>query len=228
MMIHLAKNIILGVALMTTATMAMATISPFSATYNLSIENKYKGTATRTLSQQGNQWLYQVNAHSGKIASATQSTTFQNSNGTILPIKSSTQYKIFGVGRTTNLTFNHAKKQFTSTYKGETKTISMPKTALDDLSLEIQIREDLKANKFRGSYVMADRNKSENVPFTKSATSKITVPAGTYDVIRIDRLHDDKNRKTSFWLAPSLNYLPVKVVQNNEGKTLEMNLTKVN
>lgn len=75
---------------------------------------------------------------------------------------------------------------------------------------------------------MADRNTVEAVPFKKSAVTRITVPAGTFDVVRIDRVHDDKDRQTSFWLAPKLDYLPVKVVQNNDGKKMEMNLVKVN
>lgn len=203
-------------------------IAPFSATYNFSIENKYNGSATRSLSQNGNQYQYLVDANVAKLATAKQTTSFSVNNGIILPTTHSTQYKIFGAGRTTTLNFNHAKKQLVSKYKGKTQTIAMPNTAYDDLSLEIQIREDLKANKFRGNYLMADRNKVEAVSFTKSATTKITVPAGTFDVIRIDRVHDDKDRQTSFWLAPKLDYLPVKVVQTNDGKKLEMNLTKFN
>ncbi|WP_315042453.1 DUF3108 domain-containing protein [Faucicola mancuniensis] len=207
---------------------AVATVSPSSATYNFSIEGKYNGTATRTLKQNGNQWQYNINANVSKLATASQSATFSESNGNITPIKSATQYKILGVGRTSSLSFNNAKKQYVSTYKGTSKTVSMPKTAYDDLSLEMQIREDLKVGKFRGSYPMAERDKVDNVTFTKSATTKITVPAGTYDVVKIDRVHDDKSRQTSFWLAPSLDYLPVKMVQTNDGKKMEMNLTKVN
>lgn len=218
----------LAIASLTVASLSMAAVAPFSATYNFSIEGKYNGIATRILKQNGNQYNYDMNATVSKIASAKQSAVFSNNNGNITPISSSTQYKIFGVGRATTLKFDAAKKQFVSNYKGENKTIAMPQIAYDDLSLEIQIREDLKAGKFRGNYVMADRNSAETVPFTKSAVSKITVPAGTFDVVRIDRVHDDKSRQTSFWLAPKLDYLPVKVSQINDGKKIEMNLTKVN
>lgn len=207
---------------------AMAAIKPFSATYNFNIQGKYNGTAVRTLKQTGNQFNYDVNANVGKLASAKQTAAFLTKNGVIVPLTSTTQYKIFGAGRTTSLKFNPATKQLTSNYKGETKIIAMPQTAFDDLSLEVQIREDLKAGKFHNTYYMADRNKIEAVPFTKSAVTKITVPAGTFDVVRIDRIHDDKTRQTSFWLAPSLDYLPIKVVQNDEGKKMEMNLAKVN
>ena len=76
--------------------------------------------------------------------------------------------------------------------------------------------------------VMKKKDKIEKTPFKNSGKAKITVPAGTFDTVRVDRVHDDNSRSTSFWLAPSLDYLPVKVSQFNDGKKMEMNLVKVN
>ena len=227
----LVKKLAVGISLvsaMAITAMANAAVAPFNATYNFNIEGKYNGTASRVLTQTGNQYFYNVNASVGKLASAKQTANFVNANGAILPVSALTQYKILGTGRTTTLNFNNAKKQLVTNYKGQNKVIALPQPAYDDLSLEIQIREDLKAGKFRGNYYMVDRNTVEAVPFKKSAVTRITVPAGTFDVVRIDRVHDDKDRQTSFWLAPKLDYLPVKVVQNNDGKKMEMNLVKVN
>lgn len=227
----LVQKLAVGISLvsaMAITSMANAAVAPFNATYNFNIEGKYNGTASRVLTQTGNQYFYNVNASVGKLASAKQTANFVNANGAILPVSALTQYKILGTGRTTTLNFNNAKKQLVTNYKGQNKVIALPQPAYDDLSLEIQIREDLKAGKFRGNYYMADRNTVEAVPFKKSAMTRITVPAGTFDVVRIDRVHDDKDRQTSFWLAPKLDYLPVKVVQNNDGKKMEMNLVKVN
>lgn len=208
---------------------AQAAIAPFSASYDFSVD-KYNGVATRTLSRRAdaNEWQYTVSAGVGRVASAGQAAIFQDVNGTIYPIATSRQYKIFGVGNTTTFAFDNANQQYTSTYKGRNHTISMPQTALDDLGLEMQIREDLKAGRFRGTYLMAGRDSVESVPFTKSAPMSVTVPAGTFNVIRIDRIHNDEERRTSFWLAPSLDYLPVQVIQNSDGKTIQMSLTKIN
>ena len=227
----LVKKLAVGISLvsaMAITSMANAAVAPFNATYNFNIEGKYNGTASRVLTQTGNQYFYNVNASVGKLASAKQTANFVNANGAILPVSALTQYKILGTGRTTTLNFNNAKKQLVTNYKGQNKVIALPQPAYDDLSLEIQIREDLKAGKFRGNYYMAARNTVEAVPFKKSAMTRITVPAGTFDVVRIDRVHDDKDRQTSFWLAPKLDYLPVKVVQNNDGRKMEMNLARVN
>lgn len=203
-------------------------IAPSNADYSFTVEDKYKGTANRTLTKSGNTWKYNVKARVAGVASAAQHSTFTLTGNTVTPISASTTYKIFGVGRTHNLNFNNAKKQVASAYKGKTVNLSLAQPTFDDLSLEMQIRQDLLNGKFTGNYYMAKHDKIEKTPFRKSGTTKIRVPAGTFDTIRVDRVHEDNSRSTSFWLAPSLDYLPVKVVQVNSGKKMDLELTKVN
>lgn len=219
----------IGALTMTAPTLANAkTIAPSSANYSFTVEDKYKGTATRTLSKSGNAWKYDVNARVAGVASAAQSSVFVINGNSVAPTQASTTYKLFGVGRTHNLSFNSGNKKVASTYKGKTVNLDMAQQAFDDLSLEVQIRQDLLNGKFSGNYYMAKKDKIEKTPFKNSGKAKITVPAGTFDTVRVDRVHDDNSRSTSFWLAPSLDYLPVKVSQVNDGKKMDLELTKVN
>ncbi|MCD1278937.1 MAG: DUF3108 domain-containing protein [Psychrobacter sp.] len=219
----------IGALSMTAPTLANAkTVQPSSANYSFTVEDKYKGTATRTLSKSGNTWKYDVNARVAGVASAVQSSTFTIIGNNVTPTQASTTYKLLGMGRTHKLNFNPRNKKVTSNYKGKTTTMDMAQQAFDDLSLEVQIRQDLLNGKFSGNYYMAKKDKIEKTPFKKSGNTKVTVPAGTFDTVRVDRIHDDNSRSTSFWLAPSLNYLPVKVSQINDGKKMDLELTKVN
>ncbi|WP_286738878.1 DUF3108 domain-containing protein [Psychrobacter sp. UBA3068] len=219
----------IGALSMTAPTLTNAkTVQPSSANYSFTVEDKYKGTATRTLSKSGNTWKYDVNARVAGVASAVQSSTFTIIGNNVTPTQASTTYKLLGMGRTHKLNFNPRNKKVTSNYKGKTTTMDMAQQAFDDLSLEVQIRQDLLNGKFSGNYYMAKKDKIEKTPFKKSGNTKVTVPAGTFDTVRVDRIHDDNSRSTSFWLAPSLNYLPVKVSQINDGKKMDLELTKVN
>ncbi|WP_227679953.1 DUF3108 domain-containing protein [Psychrobacter frigidicola] len=219
----------IGALSMTAPIIASAkTVQPSSANYNFTVEDKYKGTATRTLSKSGNVWKYNVKARVAGVASASQSSNFAIVGDNVSPTQASTTYKIFGIGRTHNLNFNAGKKQVVSTYKGKSINLNMAQQAFDDLSLEVQIRQDLLNGKFSGNYYMAKKDKIEKTPFKKSGNPRITVPAGTFNTVRVDRIHDDNSRSTSFWLAPSLDYLPVKVSQINGGKKMDLELTKVN
>ena len=219
----------IGALSMTAPTLASAkTIQPSNANYSFTVEDKYKGTATRTLNKSGNTWKYNVNARVAGVASAAQNSTFTINGNNVVPTQASTTYKLLGIGRTHKLDFNPSSKKVTSNYRGKTSTMSMTQQAFDDLSLEVQIRQDLLNGKFSGNYYMAKKDKIEKTPFKKSGNTKITVPAGTFDTVRVDRIHDDDSRSTSFWLAPSLDYLPVKVSQINDGKKMDLELTKVN
>lgn len=219
----------IGALSMTAPTLASAkTIQPSNANYSFTVEDKYKGTATRTLNKSGNTWKYNVNARVAGVASAAQNSTFTINGNNVIPTQASTTYKLLGIGRTHKLDFNPSSKKVTSNYRGKTSTMSMAQQAFDDLSLEVQIRQDLLNGKFSGNYYMAKKDKIEKTPFKKSGNTKITVPAGTFDTVRVDRIHDDNSRSTSFWLAPSLDYLPVKVSQINDGKKMDLELTKIN
>lgn len=215
------------VALAVSSSAMAADLTSFSATYNVKANGK-SGTATRTLSKNGNNYTYSVKASAAGIANVNQSSHFSLSGGKILPSNSSMSVKVLGVGTTHNISFNNSAKTATSTYKGKTSTYKMTAQAYDDLSLESQIRQELINGRFSGSYYLVKKSGIENTKFKKSGSSKLTVAAGTYDVIRIDRIHHDTNRATSFWVAPSLNYLPIKVSQTSDGKTISMELSKIN
>lgn len=204
-----------------------ADLPGYSATYRVSADGK-TGTATRTLTKTGNNYKYTVNARAAGVATLNQEATFSLSNGRILPSSSTMSARILGIGHTHSIRFNNAGKSVVSTYKGKATTLNMPRQAYDDLSLEAQIRQELINGKFSGSYQLVKKTEIETTKFRRAGNTKITVPAGTYDTVRIDRIHDDRNRATSFWLAPSLNYLPVRVSQTTDGKIISMELTKVN
>lgn len=204
-----------------------ADLPGYSATYRVSADGK-TGTATRTLTKTGNNYKYTVNARAAGVATLNQEATFSLSNGRILPSSSTMSARILGIGNTHSVRFNNAGKSVVSTYKGKATTLNMPRQAYDDLSLEAQIRQELINGKFSGSYQLVKKTEIETTKFRRAGNTKITVPAGTYDTVRIDRIHDDRDRATSFWLAPSLDYLPVRVSQTTKGKIISMELTKVN
>lgn len=216
----------LGLASTVTSTAYAADLPEFTATYAINA-NGTTGTATRKLVKNGNQYKYTVTGSAARIATLNQEASFSLSGNQILPASASASTKFLGIGNTHKVKFNNQAKTVVSTYKNKSQTLSMPRQAFDDLSMEAQIRQELINGKFTGSYPLVKKTDIETTRFKRIGNSKITVPAGTYEVVRFDRLHQDKNRVTSFWLAPSLNYLPIKVSQNDDGKVISMELTKV-
>lgn len=226
---HRVTSILTGTALVAASSQVVYALDlpEFSATYAVSADGK-KGTATRTLRKSNQGYKYTVSGSAARIATLQQEAHFGLVNGKVQPRTAKMSAKILGIGNTHDIRFNYGSKTVVSTYKGQSTTLHMGRQAYDDLSMEVQIRQELMNGKFSGSYPLVKRRDIEITKFKKMGNTQITVPAGTYSVIRIDRIHTDKNRATSFWLAPSLNYLPIKVSQTADGKVISMELTKLN
>ena len=90
---------------------------------------------------------------------------------------------------------------------------------LDELNAELQVREDLKnGNTLQPRYYISDAKGVDERRFIKQGTESIKTSYGTFNTIKVVLQHSKPERNTVFWLAPKLDYLPVKVT-HNDGKS---------
>ncbi len=204
-------------------------ISTFTAKYNFSVKDKVSGSgkATRTLKKSGNRWTYKTNAYAfGGLAKAYQSTSFNLSNNKVKPTYASTSYKVLGKRNRHKVKFG--SRSVVSTYKGKSHTLKKPvRNVYDDLGLEVQIRQDLLNGKFTGNYYRVSKDSIVKTKFRKAGKVTLKTRAGTFKTVRIDRVHKNKNRQTSFWLAPSLDYLPIKIVTKDKNTRVKLVLNSL-
>ncbi len=66
------------------------------------------------------------------------------------------------------------------------------------------------------SLTKVEDDRLKTYTFRVTAKEQIETPAGTFETIRVERV-DDPKKSTRFWLAPSRNYLAVKVEQVKKG-----------
>lgn len=86
-----------------------------------------------------------------------------------------------------------------------------PKT-MDKLVYQIALMTDLAADKKTFSYHIADGGKLKTYNITYLGTETISTPLGEITALKLTRERDrPKDRKTTLWCAPDLNYLPVKL-----------------
>ena len=187
-------------------------MAPFQASYQFSYNNKNLGSATRTLSQQGNSWTYQFIAKAGGIASASETSYFSFADNKITSQKFSRSSKILIHNNTMSINFNPSSKVVMA------RSFAWQAGALDELNAELQIREDLKNNSLRTKYLIADAKALDERRFVKQGTETIKTNYGTFSTIKVVMQHDRPERNTVFWLAPKLDYLPVKMA-HNDGKS---------
>ena len=193
-------------------------MSPFQASYQFNYNGKNMGSATRTLSKSGNNWTYVFAAKAGAIASASETSRFGFNAGKINSNSFSRTSKILVHNNTMNINFNPSAKTINTKKDDKARSFAWKAGVLDELNAELQIREDLKGVGMKSSYLIADAKEVESRQFVKQGSEKVKTSYGTFDTVKVVMKHDKPGRDTTFWLAPKLDYLPVKVT-HQDGKS---------
>ncbi|MFO1391413.1 MAG: DUF3108 domain-containing protein [Agitococcus sp.] len=203
-------------------------LQPYTATYQFNLNQQITGTATRTLSkQENNHYRYQFNA-TAAIANANEVSEFIFDKQQVQSLSYQNSKQVLFKNRVDQATFDWDKQQLTTLRKGQNETFPLTnKTILDPLNLEIQIRQDLSLQtkpQLKEQYVLGDAKGVHPLKFSIDGTEKIKTPYAELETLKVSRVHTDKERTTQFWLAKSLDYLPVKVVQVDDGAVYTIEL----
>ncbi len=115
----------------------------------------------------------------------------------------------------------------TSTHDGE-QIIELRPDLLDPLTLRLQLAADLQADlpmQPQRGYVVLDRDDVENQRIEYRGQAQIQVPAGCFDTEHFYRFRKTgSSRNYDLWVSAEFNWLPVKIVQSDGARTIEMAL----
>ncbi|MCV6588468.1 MAG: DUF3108 domain-containing protein [Marinobacterium sp.] len=203
----------LGYALSQPAS-AGETLQPYTAHYALDWASgvSFSGDAVRTLQQDGKQWQLKTEA-SALFASLSESSRF-TLNPAITPQQYRFQRKVFGKKRRAELNFDWQKNQVTNNVNDQPWQMAIYPGVLDKLSVQLQLRLDLKAGKTQFNYKVADGGKLKDYHFVVDGKETVATPAGTFDTVRVLRQRGNgSSRKTWIWFAPELDHMIVKIRQ---------------
>ncbi len=191
---------------------------PFRAVYSADFKGLPVGaTGIRELRLiAGNRYLFTSSAKS-IFASVTEQTTF-NWEDQAIPLEY--QYIRSGIGRNRDdkLVFDWQSDTVSynnSAYNIETGT-------LDKLLYQFQMRADLKQAHSRDAswptmhYAVADRERVRNYNFTVDGEDIISTPVGDFNTVRVIRIRENQNRKTTLWLVPRYDFLLVRLQQTED------------
>ncbi len=97
---------------------------------------------------------------------------------------------------------------------------------LASVVLMTQLASDSKAKSIEVHVI--DKDKIDTHIYQIGKLENIKTEIGSYDAIRIDRVRQIPGRTTVSWFAPSLGYLPIKIVQTEpDGEIIELLLRKL-
>ncbi|TBR41121.1 DUF3108 domain-containing protein [Marinomonas agarivorans] len=203
-------------------------LAPYSATYSTvwkkGISLKVKGTQ-ELIKQSDNQWLFLFKAKTF-FASLKESSLFQlDENNQIQPLAYHYRSSAFGKERQAKLVFDWQKQQVVNDVKNTRWKMTIPESTLDKLSVQLQIRQDIKSKKTDLSYRIADGGLLKTWVFQNLGVEKINTKIGAIEAIKVTRIDNRKKDKyTTFWFSPKHDYLLVKLEHRKKKEFYQLNL----
>ncbi|GAC1380790.1 MAG: DUF3108 domain-containing protein [Aquirhabdus sp.] len=206
---------------------------PFQANYSFNIAGLLNGTATRILTVQDDVWNYSFKANVASLATASEFSHFrikdtpknEDSLPRIESLDHSYNFKFLTNRKSNTFKINWDNKVVDATNQNSDHTYPAQVGMLDMLDLELQVREDIKHKQLQPSYLLADDKGINKISFVNEGAETVKTDAGTYETLRVRLVQENQKRKTYFWLAPKLDYLPVQVRQDDGNLTYLLNLT---
>jgi len=207
---------------------------PFSAEYKLYAKSLRVGQGIRTLThRKDGKWVFETVAKTtGFIAffksiSIEERSIFTKENQKIRPLEYTYRQK-GSKSRFNRLSFDWARKQARNTFKNQTKMIALKRGTLDRVLYQVLLMQDLKQGKRYLSYRVADKGKLKIYIPSLIGTERIQTGVGKLDTLKYERRSSNSKRRTIFWCAPSLHYLPVRVEHvSKNGDVISMVLESV-
>ena len=90
---------------------------------------------------------------------------------------------------------------------------------LDRGSLQVALMHDMAARRTLGPYVLADEDSLKTFEYTLVGEERMQTPIGELAVLRYRQQRVGSSATTSLWVAPQLQYLPVRIERRRGDET---------
>ena len=109
---------------------------------------------------------------------------------------------------------------------GASWRLPVPPGTMDKFIYILAMMHDLGRGKRNVEYTIADGGRRlKRYVLTGAGEERITTALGTFDTAVIRRERENSERKTTFWCAAELGFLPVKIVHvESDGKSMTLNI----
>jgi len=214
------------------AAAAPAPLAPFQADYVVLRNGKELGHATLTLREaQGGTWEFSNETRGTKgMASMlgldiVEKSTFRWRDG--LPEGLQYRYEQHAAikSRKRSADFDWNAREARNSDGKNDWVAPLERSAMDRSVVTLAIMARLKAGSHDLTFPVVDKDRVAEQRYVQGAQEALSLPAGRFDAVRIERQRDDASRTTISWFAPARGWLPVQIEQvEKNGETVTMQL----
>ena len=117
------------------------------------------------------------------------------------------------------LRFDWSRNTVSGVVEGETIDLATEPGVQDRSSIQIAVATALLRGVEPGTIALVDDNRIKRYTYTKKERSMVDSPLGKLDTVIYESSREGGSSRTSrFWMAPSLEFLPVRAEQIRKGK----------
>lgn len=130
--------------------------------------------------------------------------------------------------RDESITFNWKDDIAQVDYRGHESTVRLEPGMLGRFLFQLVVSRDAADGELPRTYRIIDNGRVKEYRITASNGGRVKTPAGEFETLRVEREEETREKSLALWLAPELDYLPVKIeqVKRNE-EPLRLVLKKV-
>ena len=213
-------GLLLLTAVFASGALHATSLEDFEATYILKLGSLRIGTSAITL-QTGTDGSYRYKSHSWPVRWVSwllKDQLHESSHGHMTPagLRPEKYHYLRSGGnreREADLSFNWDEHTVRNRVEGSSWEMDIPAGTIDKLATQLGMMLALQQGKKEATFNVADGGKLKEYRFKVVGHETLEVPAGTFETVKITKLHRNKKRQTYVWCAPELNYLPVRIWQ---------------
>lgn len=207
------------------ATPAADALEPYSAEYKVRASIASGISVQRLRREPDGSYMFTVETRPTGLAGlfvsgkSEEISLFEMDGGTIRPIEYRSVDELDeDDGKYGKVVFDWANDTVSSTWKGERKDFVLERGMLDTGSLQLALMRKAAAGEAEGSFDVVHKNELRQYRFVHTESEEVRTGAGHFDTVIYQRQRPGSDRVDRLWLAPELDYLPVKMVQYRRGK----------
>lgn len=211
--------VLLSIALLWVTAGAEPSLTPHSAEYKVKISvlggklnTELKSTATGYVATH----VIKPTGMSRMLARGyiSESSEFYNAPDGVRPRTYSSKDTISRDKTHASIQFDWDTGEARGTVNGKEVVSIMDDLAHDRVSIQYELMHDMLHNGPSAEYTMFEIDRLRTVNVRNIGTRTVKVPAGKFEVIGLQHQAEGSKRRTTFWCAPELDYLPVIIEQH--------------
>ncbi len=200
-------------------------VAPYQARYEVYASGFSIGEATITLAAIG-PGTYQMTSDvrpNGLVALLASGRIREQVSGAIREgaIQPGQYERLLDTGKKSDhmqLWFDWSAGQVQARHNEDQATLPLAPGVVDPLSLQLVVMADLQRGQIPSQYSLVDRNEIKTYQIRNQGQETLDTPLGKVKTVLINQYTPGKTRMTTFWVAPELQYLPVRIMQEKKGK----------